>query len=640
MKRVAQVCLIVVVVWLVQLPALSGGFIWDDSNMIPGNPMIAGGLRQFWTSTEQPDYWPVAYTTHWLEWRIWGRWAPGYRALNNWLHALNAIFIWIILSRLQVPAPWFCGLLFAVHPVTVEAIAWILQRKTVLSTAWALAALWCFLQYGASHRRRWYAIAIGAFLLALLTKSSVVMWPFVLLICQWWQRRSLTSRDFRLALPFFVVSLAMGLVGLWFQYYRAIGPEIVRGDGFWSRLALAGWAVWFYVGKALFPRNLSFIYPRWELGVNGFTMFLPSLLLLVLFVAFWRYRTSWGAPWLAGMGYYVLNLVPVMGFANIYFMRYSLVADHWQYLSLPGLIALVVGGGTYALTATSHVPSRIRVGLATIMLALLAMRSWTQAQIYRSDDNEVLWRDTIAKNPNSVLAHNNLGFVLNEKGRHEEAIDCYRQALRLVAGDAGAHTNWGVALAAQGKLIEAIRHYQRALEINPHEANAYYNLAVTLGDMGRLEEAIEAYHQAVRLKPGYVDAHYNLGILLADRGRFDEAIDHYRRALAIQPESIKVRDNLGDALRRSGQLEAAIGEWTESLRRNPENFVAHYQLGAALVEAGRLTEGTRHLTEAVRLAPDLIAAHRALADAYLLQGRLRDAEPHLRQLAPHRSGKP
>jgi len=331
--------LIFIAAFVVHLTALPGSFFWDDYDWVVNNPRVRdpAGLFRLWFDVTQYDYWPMHYSTHWFEWRIWGEWAPPYRVLNQLLHASNCVLLWVILRWMRVPGAWLCAMIFAVHPVNVESVVWISQRKTVQSTAFVFGSLLCYFRYYDTPSRRWYMAAVVLFMLGLLTKTAVVMWPLAMLVCVWWRQRKLEARDLLASVPFLAISFVLGVMGTLMRGEQ-LGIEFARDDGFMSRLAIAGDAVWFYVFKALWPVELSVVYPRWELGHTEGLAFAPLVALIALFMVFWVYRKGWGAAPLAAGAYYFINLFPVLGFVAIMFMRYSLVADHWQYLALPGLL--------------------------------------------------------------------------------------------------------------------------------------------------------------------------------------------------------------------------------------------------------------------------------------------------------------
>ena len=466
---------IFLVTFVIYIPTLNGDFIWDDDDFLYNNNLIKAddGIYSFWFSTKPPDYFPLTSTTLWLEWRLWGKNALGYRVVNVLLHVISSVLIWLILKRLKVPGAWLAALIFAVHPVNVETVAWITQRKNTLSMVFYTLSILLYLKFETNENRRLYGFSLGVFLLALLSKTSVVMLPFVLLGCAWWQRGLIVRKDFFRSIPYFAIAGSLSLVTIWFQY-STIGGDVVRTDSFLSRLAGAGWTVWFYLYKAVLPINLFFFYPRWEIDEYAFISYVPGLILLGLLISFWRHRQSWGNPLLFGLGYFVTTLFPVMGFFNIYFMRYSLVADHWQYQSIIGIIALLVGLGSLAYHRLNKMFRRSAMVTVVIIVSLTALATWRQGHIYK--DVETLYRHTITKNPQSWPAHYNLGVVFNDQGRVEESIEHYLQVLRIKPDLEEAQNNLGVALFRTGNIKGAIAIFQEAVRINPDHVKAKNNL--------------------------------------------------------------------------------------------------------------------------------------------------------------------
>jgi tetratricopeptide (TPR) repeat protein len=358
--------LILGMVAAVYIPAMKAGFVWDDDSMLTQNIVLKpNGLHRSWFTTEQPNYWPITWTSYWIENKLWGLNPTGYHLTNILIHALCAILIWRILRRLKIPWSLPIALVFAVHPVAVESVAWISQRKTILAMLFFLISLLTYLKFEESRSRPLYGCALASFVLALLSKGSVVGLPVVLLLCAWWRRGRIQRRDIVRSLPFFAASAVMSAVEIWFQVHQSIGADVVRGDGLLARAAGAGTAVWFYILKTLWPARLIFVYPRWQIDPAKWFVWIPDLALVALAALGWRFRSSWGKPVLFALGYCLVMLLPILGFFNVYFMRYSLVADHYQYVSMIGVIAL-------AAAAMDRLAARFGGGGSTPALLVVA----------------------------------------------------------------------------------------------------------------------------------------------------------------------------------------------------------------------------------------------------------------------------
>ena len=632
-SRVTGAALIMLLTVLAYLPALRGGFVWDDAPFVWDNPLIksADGLYQFWFTAAAQDYFPLTSTSLWLEWRLWGGNPFGYHVVNILLHALSAVLVWRVLVRLKIPLAWLAAAVFALHPVNVESVAWITERKNTLAMffyAWAL--LW-FLKFEDDGRRRWYWLAVGMFVLALLSKTAVAPLPAVLLGIAWWRRGRVDRRDVLHAIPFFAVAALLSGVTIWFQTYRAIAEQVVRRVSFGSRLAGAGWAVWFYLWKAVLPLNLTFIYPQWRIDATKVLSWLPAALMVGVLAAGWHFRRSWGRGLLSGLVYFILMLLPVLGFINISFMRYSLVADRWQYFSIMGTILLALAGLNHLLEVFFSVKGRgfIQQTFGAVLLAVLGILTWRQCGIYA--DDETLWRDTVTKNSGACLAHNNLGVVLGKQDRIQEAFAQWKQALRLDPDFYEAYFNLGAALAQAGRNDDAIGYYEQALRIRPDFYEAHFNLGVALEQAGRNNDAIGHYEQALRLKPDYAEARDNLGNALRAVGRVTEAVEQYEQVLRINPDLPEAHYNLGIALEQLGKNNDAIEHYEQALQINPDFSEAHFNLGVALEQADRSNDAIGHYEQAVRLKPDYFEAQNNLGLALVQQGKLEEAIQHYEQ---------
>jgi tetratricopeptide (TPR) repeat protein len=389
--------------------------------------------------------------------------------------------------------------------------------------------------------------------------------------------------------------------------------------------------VWFYLGKLIWPVNLTFIYPRWNLDAVSALKFLPGLLLAAIFGLAWRWRHSWGRPVLMLMVCYVGLLLPVLGFVNIYFMEYSLVADHWQYAAMIAPCTAFAGAAAVASRRRwANVPSlALRASVALLGLALLAALAtltWRQSRMYA--DMETLYQRTIERNPECWLANYNLGVALAGRGRIDEAIEHYRKTLEIKSDYAEAHNNLGLALVGRGRIDEAIEHYEKALKLAPGHTQAHINLGAALAARGQIDEAIEHYQRALEINPDCVEACNNLGLALAGRGRFDEAMVQYRKALDISPEMAEVHHNFALALAGRGRINEAIAQYRTALELKPDYAEAHFDLGLALAGCGRIDEAIEHYQKAVNLKPDYAEAHVCIGTASAGRGRIDEAIEH------------
>ena len=535
----AGVAVIILLTVAAYIPAVRGRFIWDDDTLITGNRTIqaSDGLRRIWFTTEAANYYPLTWSLCWLEWRFWGNSAAGYHAANVLLHAVNAVLVWMILRRLKIPGAWLAGLVFAIHPVNVATVAWISEQKNTLSMLFYAVAILLYLRFDEDGRWRWYGLSLGAFLLALFSKTAVVMLPVVLLGCVWWLRGRVRRQDLLRSVPFFVLSLVMGLVTIWFEYNRDLGGHRTRTDGFPSHLTIAGRAPWFYLYKALLPFNLCVIYPKWDINPSSWISYLPGMALVGCLTLFWWKRRTWGRPLLFALGYFVVMFFPVLGFFDQAFYYQSLVADHWQYYSITGPIALAIGAGA---VVCRRMGSRRRYWgtvAAVAVLIVLGAATWQRSHIYAAQ--ETLWQDTVGKNPNNWLAHYNLGVTLAQLGKLQEAVGQYEQVLRIEPHRAETHHNLGLALKQMGKAREAAEHYEEALRIKPDYSQALNNLAWLLATQPSKEggdpmRAVALAERACKLTDNRLATYLDtLAAAYAAAGRFHDAVATAQTAIPL-----------------------------------------------------------------------------------------------------------
>jgi tetratricopeptide (TPR) repeat protein len=664
---------------LAYVPALGAGFVWDDDTFLTRNRLIkaADGLLKFWFSREPADYWPMTSTTLWAEWRLWGMNAHGYHATNLALHVLDALLLWRVLARLRLPGAYLAALIFAVHPVNVESVAWITQRKNLVALLFFLLAILCFLRTGAGRRtgeqgtgagRGWYALSLAAFALAMLSKGSVALLPLVLLGILCWRRRP-TLGDLGALMPFFAVAAVFTVVDIWFQRHGS--AVVIRSAGPLERLCGAGAVVWFYLYKALLPLNLVFVYPQWHIRADDPRWWLGLVAAALVTLGLWRWRGRAGRPLLYAWGYFCLMLVPVMGFTDVYFMKYALVADHYAHLALIGVAsAAAAGWAVWDRRAASRVLPRAAAAAA---VAALAWQTWRQCTMYT--DVETLWRATIARNPGCWVAYGNLGDGYLRDGRLPEAVDSYEKAIAIDGTDAESHNDLGVALLHEGRedaaaaqfqaalaidrgnseahnnlgnifyrrrrLDDALQEYRKALETDPADARAHFNLGNVLMRMGRVAGAASEYASAVALGPGDADAHADLAAALTQLGREGEAIAQYQAALALDPSNAGAHLNLGAIYLRRSETDSAVAQFRSCVELNDRDLDARFDLGSALIQAGRLDEAIAQFRRILQSAPGDRQAHHALGVALFKRGRADEADAEFKaSLAPGREGPP
>jgi protein O-mannosyl-transferase len=510
------------------VPALRGGFIWDDDFHVTQNRNLddLDGLRRIWlTTTATPQYYPLTHTTFWIEHHLWGVNPLGYHVVNVLLHAASAVLLFLVLSTLGVPGACLAAAVFALHPVHVESVAWVTERKNTLSGLFYLASAMVFLRsfLGSDGSGRWSrrapAAAAGLFVCGLLSKTVVATLPVALAMALLWKRGRIERRAASWLAAMLAVGAAAGLLTVWLEKHQvgAQGREFSLSLA--ERVLVAGRAVAFYLGKLLWPHPLAFVYPRWNLDAGSAAQWLFPAAAAAAFVGLWLARKRIGTAPVVALAFFVVTLGPALGFLNVYPMRFSFVADHFQYLASIGPIALFSAG---AARLAEKLPRRIpRRAWAVPLLAVLAVLTWRQGGAYK--DLDTLWTRSIEASPDSFMAHYNLGKMLAERGRTDEAFAHYREALRANPEMAEAMVNLGNQLADRGKLHEAVELYERVIRLDPKRERAYYNLGIALEELGRRDEARKAYENAIRLKPDMTAAHANLAVLLYQQGRYAEA---------------------------------------------------------------------------------------------------------------------
>jgi len=547
-KRDWFFCLILAVVtMLAYQPAWNGGFIWDDDEYVANNELLTApdGLRRIWFSLDAPSqYFPLVYTTFRIERALWGLHPFGYHWVNLLLHVVNALLVWRLLVRLKVPGARLAGAIFALHPVQVESVAWITELKNVLMGFLFLLALLAWIEFLDERTKRpwrFYVLALILYVLALSAKTTACTLPAALLLILWLQKKPINRERILQIAPFVLLGLGMGLVAIWWERYHQGTHVRFVAPGPVERILIASRAVWFYLGKLIWPSNLTFIYPRWNIAPGKALDYIWLVAGAGLCAVIYFVRRYVGRGVEVAAAFFVATLSPVIGFIMLFTFRYTFVADHYQYLASIGPIALA-SAGVASLAGVFKGSRQLILCIALCVIVTLAGLTWRQSAMY--GDIETLWRTTLLRNPDCWMAYNNLGNTLYQANRIPEAMDMFKRALQINPDNDAAYYNVGNALVQRGRTSEAIDQYKQALRINPDFAKAHNNLANALLLLGRTSEAIDQYEQALRIKPNFAEAHGNLGAALAQAGRISEAIEQLKASLRINPSNIDARNNL------------------------------------------------------------------------------------------------
>ena len=605
-------------VLLVYSPILPGSFLMDDHRLVKeDNPLVNGQFTPFniWFQTD----FTLSTFALWLQWLAWGENPLGYHAVNMALQAVSAVLLWRLLARLKIPGAWFVAAVFAVHPVCVNSVARIAEIKNTLSLPFFLLSFLLYLRHetalsnvaaqkqGTGHRRYdhaalFYGLSLIAFVLALLAKTSTVMLPVVLLACAAWQRKRITRRDFLQTCPYFFWALAFGLMSVWFQKYGALASagETLPPETFLERLAIAGNAVWFYLGKIFLPVNLNIVYARWKFDATTLAAFAPVLFLCALFALCWRFRRKWGRHILFGLGCFIIALFPALGFFDSQFLTKWQVSDHLQYLPLIAPVTLAVGGLAFLLNA------KIFRCAGIVLILVFSILTFQRAQVFATDES--LFRDSLAKNPAASDMHNDLGVILAKRKNYAEATAHFVAAVQSDPGNAGAQSNLGQALAINGKFTEAEPHFLAAIRLKPDDPLMHKRFADALSKQGRNREAVIHLQAALSLnaKPD-VQTRLDLAGLFFRTGSARQAEDQFRKILSFNPDLPEPLNNLAWLLATSSDDTLRDGAEAVRCAEQACRLTAFKRtemistLAAAYAEAGRYSEAVATAEMAIRL---------------------------------------
>ncbi|MFC1514923.1 tetratricopeptide repeat protein, partial [Candidatus Omnitrophota bacterium] len=599
--RYLHVALIIILSLGVYVSSLGNGFIWDDDQYLYDNPLVqdSQGLKDIWFSYKTPQYYPLVFTTFWVEHKLWGLDPFGFRLVNMILHILNALLVFAILCRLYPRLAFLVALLFAIHPIQVETVAWITERKNLLCLFFFLSTFFCYLRFERTRTKGHYLQTLLLFICALLSKSVSVCFVAVPVLYRWWKKAEVSGRDILLLLPFAGLGL-LGVVNtIYLELYRVGSSWDTWTLSFLERLILSGRILLFYIQKLVAPFEFIFFYPRWNIDTTQWWQWLFILASILLGGLLFTLRRRIGRGGSALFFFYVISIFPALGFITVYPMKYSFVADHFSYLSTPTLLLLICGSAAFFVDALnkrfpflrSKAPRFLAYSLVGIAAILLCVKSISLTKSYR--DELTLWQETIAKNPDAWMAYNNLGALYRKKGDFQKGI-----------------TN----------LI-------KATQIKPDYAEAYYNLGNLYQEIGEPAKAITLYKTAIKVRPTYVEAHNNLGIVYYDTGKYEEAIHLHTKTIELKPDHAKAYSNLGLSYQAIGEGQQALNLFKKAIHLSPGRPQAYMynNLGIVYKDAKKLKEAKTLFEKAIELDSGYAHAYYNLATVQYMLGKQEEA---------------
>jgi tetratricopeptide (TPR) repeat protein len=630
---------------------------YDDDYYVTENPIVKSG----WTlngvawafKTKHHSHWhPLTWLSHMTDCQFFGLAPAGHHLTSLLIHIANTILLFLVLRRMTgaTLSSGFAAALFALHPLHVESVAWVADRKDVLCALFWLLAIVAYSYYAEKPGVTRYSLVLLAWSLGLMAKPMVVTLPLILLLMDYWPLRRLRVSHLRgngnttadgfsnlvcplkparvlilEKLPFLLLVAASVVVTVSFMRIDDKTLTLAVWDIYPTKTSVTNAMVSYvsYIGKMLWPTSLAIPYPQrgWLAGwqVGGAAALILSVSILVL-------RVGPKHPYLpVGWLWYLVSLTPVIGLVTL---GPVIMADRYTYIPLIGLFIMISWGVPDALKSWRFGNLVVNISAGVILLSLMTL---TWFQVSHWNNSFALFTNSVKRTARNSVAYNNLGVALEKRGHTDDAIKHYREALRIKPNSAEAHNNLGVALEKRGHTDDAIKHYREALRIKPDYEQAHNNLGIALQTKGHIDDAIKHYREAIWIKPDYEKSYYNLGVALQTKGRLDDAIDYYREALRIKPDFLEVHYNLGVALRKKGRIDDAIKHYREALRIKPDYEQAHYNLGIALQTKGRLDDAIKHYREALRIKPDYVEAHNNLGIAFFRKGNLDMAAEHLQE---------
>jgi tetratricopeptide (TPR) repeat protein len=610
------------------LPAILGGFVFDDGIYVTQNEKLRSldAFPRLWSEPTASAYHPLVFTTFWIEYRLWELHPLGYHLVNVFLHFANSLLVGTILLQLGLPGASLAAFLFALHPVHVESVAWISERKDVLSGLFFLLTIAVWLRFEETQRWTNYGAALLLFACALLAKSSTCMLPLGLPLLTWLRRGTVSRREIFLLSPFIPVSAMAGGLYWWVErnYDNPFGPDFEFG---WvERCLIAGRAVWFYLWKLVVPFPLMPIYPRWVPDTGAWWQYLFPLGVVAVLGGLWAWNRRVGRGPFVAAAYFVLMLLPAIGFINFAFLRFAFVADHFQYLASIGPLAAFSAWAARQCSRCGGKREGISLSFMAAWLVALGALTFWQGFIYKDDIS--FWRHNVRFNPASRYPHDHLGQALFNAVRFSEAELAFREGLKILPQDPNLHFSLARVLAQQGKEAEGMRNLEEAIRLDPDFSNAHRNLAVYLASKGRTADARNHFEEAIRTNPS-AEAFNDFGVFLQNLDERVESLAVFEKGIEAGPNYAPLHFNRAVSLAGLERYEESFREFDEALRLSPEEegrikpvyAQARSRFGLALREEGKLADSVAQFEEAIRLYPRSGDLKRTLEETKRMQNQ-------------------
>ena len=615
-------------------PALEAGFVWDDKVFVD-EPLIQqwSGIWDIWLSPRdirEGHYWPVVYSSFWLEEKLWGLEPAGYHAVNVLLHLANCLLVWILMARLNVAGAWAVAAVFAVHPLHVDSVAWIIERKDLLSALFYMAAALAWMRYVDARRPSLYCGALVLFSLALLSKSIAVTLPAALLVWHAWRRGGVDGAAWMRLVPFFAVAVFITAADM--SFYQSREP-LDLGYSLIERALIAARALFFYVWKLLWPTELAVIYPHWNVDASDPVSWAFLMGAAAVPAVLWALRRRTGTGPLAGAAYFAVTLAPVLGFVDYGYMQFSFVADRYQYLAGLGVLAVLVAASAHAAGRLEGWPRKAAHAGGAMILAVLAAKTWSQAEVYR--DGTTFFQHIVSLNPNARDAHLNLADAMVADGRFDDSLGTARIAIEQRPDHASAHHVLGRALAGLKRFEEAEDAFAKARELAPRDASIAHNQGQMYREAGRHEDAVEKFREALEIQPDLAVARGAMGVALSALGRHEEALEATAEAMSQWPhlrQMAVLQNAAGHAAWKLNDLGKAARHFQIGLESEPNDAGIHLNLGRVRLEQRRFEEGLEHLRHALDLRSGDSATVLEVGDALRRSGYAEQSLPFYRQV--------